>query len=638
MDRAPPSPDRAAAAEPAGRTLERIREHLDQGAPWDACDAFRDAIGHRPGDAELLYWGALAHARAGAMHVAHSLLDAAEAAAAQSPARRADILSLRGHLWKDAFHRAPEHPDAMQHIVRARDQYLKAYAIAHDPYPGINAATLSMLLDDRESAARIAGEIAARLAAQPTRRTVWDLATDGEARLLSGDFDGAARSYGAAWRIAAGNAGIVATMRRQLGLLARVIPRATDLLLLLRASDVVAFAGHLVDAPDRPVARFPAALVPAVRTALSERLACLHRPIVFTSGACGADLLFIDAALELGAEVNIVLPFDKRDFVRTSVAVGGDEWLPRFEAALARATRVIMATEEGYLGDDVLFEHAAVLVEGFSMLRASQLQTLPTLLCVMDPGQTGRVGGTRATLERWTRNVGPSVTIDLRDLRARAQAHADGTRGREVEGREPVHPPTPTTDTASVSAAAAGVMPRPQRTLKTMLFADFAGYSRLPDAFAPLFQHRFLEIGAALIEASPGKPLEAKTWGDALYAVFATTRDGAEFALRFLEEMLGVDWTAAGLSDTSQVRVALHAGPVFCGYDPITGRDSYFGSSVTRAARIEPVTPPGMVYASEAFAAILASTGQRDYALEYMGKLALAKGYGESRIYRLARR
>jgi class 3 adenylate cyclase len=77
---------------------------------------------------------------------------------------------------------------------------------------------------------------------------------------------------------------------------------------------------------------------------------------------------------------------------------------------------------------------------------------------------------------------------------------------------------------------------------------------------------------------------------------------------------------------------------VFCGFDPIMGRDNYFGSSVTKAARIEPITPPGMVYVSEAFAATLAATGLSDFALEYVGRLALAKGYGESRIYRLERR
>jgi class 3 adenylate cyclase len=146
-----------------------------------------------------------------------------------------------------------------------------------------------------------------------------------------------------------------------------------------------------------------------------------------------------------------------------------------------------------------------------------------------------------------------------------------------------------------------------------MLFADFAGYSRLHDAFAPLFQTRFLEIGARIIERSAVKPLEAKTWGDAVYAVFESPVAGAEFALRFLERMLEIDWTATGLPSTSQVRIALHAGPVFHAFDPVMGRDSHFGSSVTRAARIEPVTPPGMVYASEAFAATLAATGQCDY-------------------------
>ena len=174
--------------------------------------------------------------------------------------------------------------------------------------------------------------------------------------------------------------------------------------------------------------------------------------------------------------------------------------------------------------------------------------------------------------------------------------------------------------------------------LKTLVFADFAGSSQLHDATAPLFQESFWKIGAAQIASSRVKPLLATTWGDAVYAVFDSLSDGAEFALSFIERMREVDWTVVGLPDSSSVRVALHAGPVFRGFDPIMGRNNYFGSSVTKAARIEPVTPPGMIYASEAFAATLAATGQRDFTLVYVGQLALAKGYGASRIYRLERR
>lgn len=627
------SPTSGPSGPAAADACRRIRKHLDQGAPWDACDAFREAIARAPGDAELLYWGALAHARSGAKHQAHALLDQAQAAAADPSHLLGEILSLRGRLWKDDLSRAPDKPGATATAERARKEYLAAYALERDPYPGINAATLSLLLGDREAAQALAREIRLRLASQMPPHTCWDHATEGEALLLLGEFERARECYAAARAAAPRDAGTVATMRRQVKLLARVLPEAAGVLSLLPAADVVAFAGHMIDAPGRTEARFPPALASAVHAALREQLARLHQPIVYTSAACGADLIFIEAALEIGAEVNVVLPFDRKDFVRTSVAVGGNGWAERFDAALAHASRVIMATEESHLGDDVLFEHAAMLLEGFSVLRASQLQATPTLLCVIDAESAGRVGGAHASFERWAKHVGAPQVIDLRELRAAAgrpeEIRIGGAQGGSATpGQSGPLPASP----MSIAAA------RPQRTLKTLLFADFAGFSRLHDALAPLFQASFWKIAAAQIEAAPVKPLMASTWGDALYVVFDSAHDGAEFALSFLESMLAVDWTAVGLAESSQIRIALHAGPVFCGFDPIMGRDNYFGSSVTKAARIEPVTPPGMVYASEAFAATLAATGKGDFAFEYVGRLALAKSYGESSVYRLERR
>lgn len=613
---------------------ERILKALEQGAPWDACDAFRESFGTESTDPDLLYWGALAHARSGAVHEAHALLDRAQSAD-PSPNRLSEIRSLRGRLWKDAYHRAPNQQGATALIRRARDEYLAAYALDHDTFPGINAATLSLLLDDRGEAERLARQVAARLAALPAPRTFWDLATAGEAHLLLGDIERARDRYAAAYRAAHGDAGSVATMRRQVNLLARVLPDTREIAQVLPVPDVIAFAGHMVDSPGRSVPRFPPDLVPAVEVAMRERFAGFHRPIVYSSAACGADLIFIDTALALGVEVNVVLPFDRADFLRTSVAVGGDDWVSRFDAALARATRVIMATEENHLGDDVLFDHASMLLEGFTCLRAAQLETAPSLLCVLDAASDGRIGGTHATVERWRRNVGPPQIIDLSSLRHGMTAASNRTandspsitqRSKDTadEARPPIAVPTGTT--------------RPQRTLKTLLFADFAGYSNVHDALAPLFQESFFRIAADEIHASKTKPRMASTWGDALYVVFDAPEQGADFALRFLAKMRAADWTALGLPDSSQIRVALHTGPVFCSFDPIMNRDNYYGSSVNKAARIEPVTPPGMVYASEAFAASLAGNGQTAYSQEYVGNLPLAKGYGESRIYRLERR
>ena len=101
--------------------------------------------------------------------------------------------------------------------------------------------------------------------------------------------------------------------------------------------------------------------------------------------------------------------------------------------------------------------------------------------------------------------------------------------------------------------------------------------------------------------------------------------------------MEGIDWSDYGLPPASNLRVGLHAGPVYSDHDPVMDRDNYYGANVTRAARVEPITPPGMVYATETFAALLAVEGGPAHDLEYVGRVELAKGYGRSRVYRLAR-
>ena len=610
----------------SGEASARIRSFLAQGAPWDACDAFRAAVVAHATDPELLYCGALAHARCGAAHEAHALLDRAQSAGKASPQLLADILSLRGRLWKDLLHLRPDAPDAQPIMCRARDAYMAAWSLQRDPYPGINAATLALLNGDHAAASELAREVRARIAAQGARGT-WEYATAGEAALLLADAETARRHYAEAHALAGGDAGSIATMRRQLLLLSRVVPDAGPMLDVVRAADVVAFTGHMIDAPGRAVPRFPAMLEPAVAAAVRAWIATLNRPVFYGSAACGADIIVLEAALAAGAEVNVILPFDRQDFIRSSVINGGEQWLARYEAALSRATRIVPATEERHLGDDVLFEHAAHLVDGLAVLRAAQLQIRPRLLCVIDPGAGGQVGGTVSAFERWRQCIGAPDVIDLAALRANARSEISEIRTVSA------HIPPVQAELESRDSAR-----RAPRMLKTLVFADFAGYSRVQDINAARFQGEFWAIAARAIAASAVKPIFANTWGDGLFVVFDEAPAGAAFALGLSEGMHAADWAALGLPETSQIRICLHAGPVFCAFDPVIGRDNYFGTSVTRAARIEPITPPGTVFASEAFAATLAASGRSDFVPEYVGRVGLAKGYGESRVYRLSRR
>jgi class 3 adenylate cyclase len=71
--------------------------------------------------------------------------------------------------------------------------------------------------------------------------------------------------------------------------------------------------------------------------------------------------------------------------------------------------------------------------------------------------------------------------------------------------------------------------------------------------------------------------------------------------------------------------------------DPVTGTALYTGPHTSRAARIEPITPPGQVYASRAFAAVAAAGGVEGVAMRYVGRTPLAKRSGSLEIYHLQR-
>ena len=81
------------------------------------------------------------------------------------------------------------------------------------------------------------------------------------------------------------------------------------------------------------------------------------------------------------------------------------------------------------------------------------------------------------------------------------------------------------------------------------------------------------------------------------------------------------------------VRIGLHCGPVFVGRDPITGLPLYTGNHTSRTARIEPITPPGQVYASSAFASVTVARGIRSLHFSYIGRTDLAKDYGVLPLY-----
>ena len=125
-----------------------------------------------------------------------------------------------------------------------------------------------------------------------------------------------------------------------------------------------------------------------------------------------------------------------------------------------------------------------------------------------------------------------------------------------------------------------------------MLFADVVGYSQLTEEQNPLFVEHFLGGVSSVMTQSGDRPVTRNTWGDALYFVFDSVAKAGRLALELVDLMHTTDWIRLGLPADLNLRVALHAGPVFECRDPVVGRRSFTGSHVNQAARIEPVTPP----------------------------------------------
>jgi hypothetical protein len=113
---------------------------------------------------------------------------------------------------------------------------------------------------------------------------------------------------------------------------------------------VVAFAGRRVDPPNAEQPRFPAANVAAVRERIHAALAGFGADVLVSSAACGADLLALDAAGDLGIRRVIVMPWSAARFRDASVVDRGAEWGGLFDRIVgevdSRDRRVLGRAED----------------------------------------------------------------------------------------------------------------------------------------------------------------------------------------------------------------------------------------------------------------------------------------------------
>jgi class 3 adenylate cyclase len=163
-------------------------------------------------------------------------------------------------------------------------------------------------------------------------------------------------------------------------------------------------------------------------------------------------------------------------------------------------------------------------------------------------------------------------------------------------------------------------------------------YSELDETRLPDFVSGYLQPLASMIQKARHRgygPLDFNTWGDGLFCVFDSMLKAGKFALALQQLTISGKWRIRGSPSKLKLRIALHAGPVYRIPDPALPKDSFIGTNLNFAARMEPVTPPGEVSCSRAFAALAAAEGVQDFACEYLGETLFPKGFGIHPLYLL---
>ncbi len=369
-----------------------------------------------------------------------------------------------------------------------------------------------------------------------------------------------------------------------------------------------------------------AAVISALQAEIGRQLAEHDVAIGYTSALPGAEMLFAEEILVRSGELHLVLPCPIEIFVEQYVAPFGGNWVSRFRAVQAAATRVEVSCEEQLAGDEIQQRFNNQMLQGMARVHAERIGGTARLLLAWSPAAPAEAGSPADFMDQW-----PELEqLSLIDLDALRDGLGFGGHAADIP---------------AAGRLAIGTSPL---VVRAIFFADMATYSSMSDEQVPLLWDFLAEVQQD-VEAAAKPPILINTWGDAVHAAAETALDLADYATALVGRIAATELARFGLKNRPRFRVALHAGPVYVGLHPLTGRSMIYGHHVNRAARIEAVAAAGEAYASQPFVALLqvemdalehearmlGTPYHRPYRVEYVGLLDLPKKFGREAIYRL---
>lgn len=176
---------------------------------------------------------------------------------------------------------------------------------------------------------------------------------------------------------------------------------------------VIALSGRRIDPPGSEQPSFPLVAVDRVRQSLRDLFLSHHANTLVCSAACGADLVALEVAEDLGMRRRIVLPFEAGRFRRASVIDRPGDWGPLFDRMVATARaednlidlKIGMKIEEES-GAAYMQASEAIVRDAMALARCSQSQALGVLVWnLVSRGE----GDVTYLFGRFARSLGCSV-------------------------------------------------------------------------------------------------------------------------------------------------------------------------------------------------------------------------------------
>lgn len=466
-------------------------------------------------------------------------------------------------------------------------------------YSAINAATLYLLSGDQDKAAALATS-ALGIAHADHGPKYFPLATQAEACLLLNRLDEARRFIAEAAEHNSKNLLTRARTNYQLKLICTYLGIDASILDPLLPETVIHYCGHIFN-ESRPLSE-DAEIELARR--IDEVISRNHVAIAYGSLAGGADIMIAESILKHGGELNIWLPFGMENFCEELVRPSGEGWVQRFHDCIGKAHTVSFATESDFLGESSLFNFCEDVAMGMATMRANSLHAKLMQVAVWDQVAVSQRSGTYNNISKW-KELGHRSEIIPSPLRL------PESRYRKFHGE----------------------FPENRREPHAILFSDIRGYSKLGDRDILWYFNELQPALASVIEQYREEIRNLDTWGDAIFLVTEKASTAARIAIELNNAIACIDQSSLGLDEPLLMRIGLHFGPVYKLYDHLTQSYTYSSNDVTKTARIEPVTPPGEIFGTEPFVAMLELEGEGWASFEYAGTIPSAKDYGAFRMF-----